>query len=72
MKRKGYHLSDAAYAYVLEHSLRNPAGLAELMRETAAMPNSGMMSPPEQGQLLAFLMRAIGRLDGLRQHVAGR
>jgi len=60
MKRRGYQLSDAAYAYVLEHTLRKPAGLDVLMEETAQLKNSGMMSPPEQGQFLAFLVRAIG------------
>jgi caffeoyl-CoA O-methyltransferase len=46
--------------YVVEHSRRESAALAELRAATARLPEAGMQISPEQGQLLALLVQAIG------------
>ena len=51
MSRRTIDLSDRLHAYWLAVSLRE---------ETARLPLAGMQIAPEQGQLLAFLVRLIG------------
>ena len=46
--------------YLVAHSVREPAILAELRAETAGMPDAQMQIGPEQGQLMALLARLIG------------
>lgn len=46
--------------YILNHSLRESRILAELRTETATDPSAIMQIPPNQGQLMAFLLKAIG------------
>src|SRR6185295_3069620 len=41
-------------------SVREPEVLARLRAETAALPEAGMQISPEQGQLMAFLVEALG------------
>jgi caffeoyl-CoA O-methyltransferase len=48
------------HRYLLEHSLREPAVCAELREATASHPHAGMQISPEQGQLMALLVQAIG------------
>jgi predicted O-methyltransferase YrrM len=53
-------LTDSLYAYILNHSLREPAILARLRAETAEMPYSNMQIAPEQGQFMRLLVELIG------------
>jgi caffeoyl-CoA O-methyltransferase len=46
--------------YFRSVSIREPDVLRRLREETAAYPNAGMQISPEQGQFMAFLVRAIG------------
>jgi caffeoyl-CoA O-methyltransferase len=46
--------------YILEHSVREPAILAELRAATASVPYSGMQIGPDQGQFMQLLVQAIG------------
>ncbi len=60
MTRRTLAMTDKLYDYVLIASLREPALLQALRDETARFPNAQMQLAPEQGQFLAFLVRAIG------------
>jgi predicted O-methyltransferase YrrM len=60
MTRRTLAMTDDLYDYILASSLREPAVLQELRDETAHRPNAQMQIAPEQGQFLAFLVRAIG------------
>ena len=53
-------LTDALYRYLVDHSVREPAILAALREETATLPMAGMQIGPDQGQLLALLVKLIG------------
>jgi caffeoyl-CoA O-methyltransferase len=52
-------ITDALYDYMLKVSLREPALLRRLRKETADLPQARMQISPEQGQFLAFLVHAI-------------
>jgi predicted O-methyltransferase YrrM len=54
------NLTPPVYDYLLAHSLREPAVLRELRAETAGMKHGGMQISPEQGQLMALLVRMLG------------
>jgi predicted O-methyltransferase YrrM len=54
------NLTPPVYEYLLAHSLREPAVLRELRAETAGMKHGGMQISPEQGQLMALLVRMLG------------
>lgn len=60
MSARSIQLTDAVYAYLLNHSLREPEVLARLRAETAAMPQGLMQVAPEQGQFIALLVELIG------------
>lgn len=60
MSSKANFISDELYRYILSVSLRDDELLARLRTETAAMPMAAMQIAPDQGQLLAFLVRLIG------------
>ena len=60
MANRTLDLTDALYDYVLQVSLREPAILAKLRAETAALPEAGMQIGPEQGQFMALLVELIG------------
>ncbi len=60
MSARSIGLTDALYDYLLRNSLREPAVLAELRAETAAMPDGGMQISPEQGQFMRLLVRLTG------------
>lgn len=60
MSARSIGLTDALYDYLLQNSLREPAVLAELRAETAAMPDGGMQISPEQGQFMRLLVRLTG------------
>ena len=60
MSRRTLNLDDRLYDYVLEASLREHPALAELRTETRDHPHARMQISPEQGQLLALLVKLIG------------
>ncbi|MBM3567177.1 MAG: SAM-dependent methyltransferase [Alphaproteobacteria bacterium] len=47
-------------AYLRRFGVREPAHLRRLRADTARLPEAGMQISPEQGALLAMLVRAIG------------
>jgi predicted O-methyltransferase YrrM len=51
---------DEVYRYLLEVSSREPEVLARLRAATAPRPEAEMQIGPDQGQLLALLVRLIG------------
>ena len=54
------YLDDALYRYLQGVSLRETPLLARLRAETQALPEARWQVAPEQGQLLALLVRLIG------------
>ena len=60
MSARTLNLTPPVYEYLLAHSLREPAVLRELRAETAGMKHGGMQISPEQGQLMALLVRMLG------------
>jgi predicted O-methyltransferase YrrM len=60
MSNRSLTLTDSLYEYLLDVSLREPPLLLALREETAAMPNRSMQISPEQGQLMALLVRLLG------------
>lgn len=60
MSTRTLGLSDALLAYLRDVSLREPAVLARLRAETAALPEAEMQIAPEQGQFMALLARLMG------------
>jgi len=60
MSRRTLTLDDRLYQYLLDSSLREHADLAALRDATRAHPRAGMQISPEQGQLMALLVKLIG------------
>ena len=60
MSRRTLNLDDRLYDYVLDASLREHPVLAELRAVTRDHAHAGMQISPEQGQLLALLVKLIG------------
>lgn len=60
MTRRTLPLDDRLYAYLLAHSLREHPQQAALREATATHPRANMQIAPEQGALLALLVRLIG------------
>jgi len=54
------NLDDRLYQYLRHVSLREADVLRRLRQETARLPMAVMQISPEQGQFMAFLIRAIG------------
>lgn len=52
-------LPEKLYTYVLNNSLREPDIVRELREETARLPKSVMLTPPEETQFLVWLLRLI-------------
>ncbi|HEY2189514.1 MAG TPA: class I SAM-dependent methyltransferase, partial [Caldimonas sp.] len=50
----------ALYDYVLAHSLREHPEQVALRQATASHPHAGMQIAPEQGQLMAMLVKLLG------------
>jgi predicted O-methyltransferase YrrM len=53
-------LDDTLYDYLLAHSLREHPAQAALREATRVHPSAGMQISPEQGQLMALLVKLIG------------
>jgi predicted O-methyltransferase YrrM len=60
MSRESINLSGPLQAYVRSFGIREDAALAALRQETANHPWAGMQIAPEQGQLMALLVRLLG------------
>jgi len=54
------NVDDALYQYLIEHSVREHPAQTALRAATAAHPHAGMQIGPDQGQLLALLVKLIG------------
>jgi predicted O-methyltransferase YrrM len=65
MAYKSIGLDDRLYEYLAAVSLREPDILAQLREETAALPNAGMQIAPDQGQLMALLVKLTGAVKVL-------
>ena len=60
MSNKTLSLTNALYAYLVEHSVREPEILLRLRAETAKDSMSMMQIGPEQGQFMQLLVRLMG------------
>jgi len=60
MSSKTLNLTPKVYDYLLAHSLRDTPVLRELREETAKIKYGGMQISPEQGQLMALLVKLTG------------
>jgi len=60
MSRRTLALDDTLYEYIVTQSLREHPAQAALREATRAHPHAGMQISPEQGQLMALLVRMLG------------
>ena len=60
MSTRTIAIDDRLHDYLLSVSLREPPLLRRLREETARLPEARMQLSPEQGQLMAFLVEALG------------
>jgi predicted O-methyltransferase YrrM len=60
MSRRSWGLDDKVRDYLVAHSVRESPTQAALRAATAKLPYGGMQISPEQGQLMALLVQAIG------------
>jgi predicted O-methyltransferase YrrM len=60
MSRHTINLDETLNRYIKEHSAREHPVLAELRAATAGIPHAGMQISPEQGQLMALLVKILG------------
>ena len=60
MSRSSFLLSESLAAWYSDNAVREAPLFAELRRETAKMPQAAMQIAPEQGQLMAILVRLMG------------
>jgi O-methyltransferase len=60
MTSRALRLTDEVIAYVRRVGVREHPVLVELREEAARMPEASMQIAPEQGELLALLVRLIG------------
>jgi len=60
MANKTLSLTNALYAYLVEHSVREPEILQRLRAETGLDQMSMMQIGPEQGQFMQLLVRLMG------------
>jgi predicted O-methyltransferase YrrM len=60
MSSRSIGLSEELHGYLLSVGVREHPVLAALREETAAMPNASMQIAPEEGAVLALLIRATG------------
>lgn len=60
MSNKSYGLSDQEHDYLLKNTVREHPLLAQLRRETMAMPMARMQIAPEQAQFMQLLLSMLG------------
>src|SRR5260221_4918121 len=60
MSTRTIPVDDRLYDYLLRISVRETDVLRRLREETATLPEAGMQVSPEQGQLMSFLVEALG------------
>ena len=60
MTTKSIGLAEPLYRYLIAHGAREPAVLAALREETASHPMVRMQISPDQGALMAMLVRLVG------------
>ena len=60
MTNRTLQLSQALYAYLLSHSLREHPAQTALREATRSHSHAGMQIGPEQGQFMALLVKLIG------------
>jgi caffeoyl-CoA O-methyltransferase len=60
MSRLTLTLDHRLYRYLVEHTVREHPAQTALREETARHPHGGMQISPEQGQLMALLVKLIG------------
>jgi predicted O-methyltransferase YrrM len=60
MSRRTLSLTDRLHEYLLNASLREHPAQARLRAATADLPEGGMQSAPEQGQLMGLLVELVG------------
>ena len=60
MARRTNLLAEDVYGYLVRSSSREPEVLARLREATASLPESMMQIGPDQGQLMALLVKLIG------------
>ncbi len=60
MSRRSLSVDDALHRYILDRSIREHPAQAALRAATAGHPHAGMQISPEQGQLMALLVKLIG------------
>lgn len=60
MSSRTLNLDDSLYAYLLTHGVRESAALARLRERTRPLRGAGMQISPEQGALMALLVRLLG------------
>lgn len=65
MSNQTINLSDTLYQYMLSVSLREPAILKSVRETTHQLSSHSMQISPEQGQLMAFLIKLIGAKKAL-------
>ena len=59
MSTKTILMDDQLLEYLRQNSVREPVVLRELREETQKLSNSGMQISPEQGQLMAMLVKLV-------------
>ena len=60
MANRTLNLIDALYDYIVAHSVREQPAQRALREATRAQPHAGMQIGPDQGQLMALLVRLMG------------
>jgi len=65
MSRRTLDLNDKLYDYLLANSLREHPAQAALREATKDHPWAGMQISPEQGQLMALLVKLIGAKNAI-------
>ncbi len=60
MSARTLGLDDNVHAYLIAHGVQEPEAARALRERTAALPMARMQISPEQGQLMDWLVRALG------------